>query len=182
MVLVDGRPVLVKVAFAVQLAILRVLGVGRILQQFDDLLGGQVVRNVAYLPLEWLDVALASADHLLLLHLHEKLLSLLLRELVELALALCFLLLGWHLGDGPFCSFALHALPVALRSVRRLAVPRVKLVGDAWVCGDARLLLRQELVVLCLLGQELSLNVVGLRGLLHLIELVRQGFPGLVWL
>lgn len=62
--------IFVEVAFTVHLAVLRVLGVCRVLEEFYDLLGGEVVRDVADLPLEWLDVALAS-DHLLLLHLQE---------------------------------------------------------------------------------------------------------------
>lgn len=106
----------------------------------------------------------------------------LLRKLVELALALCFFLLWRYLGDDSFCSFALHALPVALHSIRCLAVPCVKLVGGELVDRDPRLLLREELGVLGLLSQELSLNVIGLGVLLHLTELMRQGLPGLVWL
>ena len=57
----------------------------------------------------------------------------------------------------------------------------MELVGELVSC-DSWLLLRQELVVLGLLGQELSLNVVRLRVLLHLTELVGQGFASLVWL
>lgn len=58
----------------------------------------------------------------------------------------------------------------------------MELVGSELVSCDSWLLLCQELVVLGLLGQELSLNVVGLRVLLHLTELVCQGFASLVWL
>ena len=71
-------------------------------------------------------------------------------------------------------------MPVALRSVRRLAIPLAKWVGGELVSGDPWLLLCEEFVVLCLLGEELSLNVVGLRVWLHLTELLRQGFAGLV--
>lgn len=106
----------------------------------------------------------------------------LLRELVELALALSFFLLWRHLSDDSFRALTLHALPVALGRFGGLTISWVELVGSELVSGDTRLLLRQELVVLGLLGEELSLKVVGLRVLLHLTELVRQGFAGLVWL
>jgi len=47
------------------------------------------------LALKWLNIALATADHLLLLlHLEEELLALLLGEMVKLGLALSFFLLG----------------------------------------------------------------------------------------
>lgn len=44
------------------------------------------------------------------------------------------------------------------------------------------LLLGQQLVVLGLLGEELSLDVVCLLALLHLAELVGECLAGLIWL
>ena len=58
------------------------------------MLSGEIISNAAKLALQRLNVALATANHLLLLHLQEELLALLLGELVELGLALCFFLLG----------------------------------------------------------------------------------------
>ena len=106
----------------------------------------------------------------------------LLRKLVELALALSFFLFWRHLRNNSLCFFVLHALSVALSDFRHLSVAWEKLVGRELVSRDPWLLLRQQLGVLCLLGKELSLNIVRLRALLHLTELMRQGFAGLVWL
>ena len=117
LILIDWRPVLIEVAFSIRLAILRVLRVRGVLQQLDDLFSGEVVRNVAYLALERLDVALATAHHLLLLYLHQKLLAVLLGHLVELALALAILLVRRGLSDDTFGAVAVHSLSAALDTI-----------------------------------------------------------------
>ena len=105
----------------------------------------------------------------------------LLGELVELALALAFFLLGRDFRDHAFGSFTLHAMPVPLCAIGDLT--ECKLVGSELLSSRAwLLLLGQQLVVLGLLGEELGLDVVRLLALLHLAELVSQCLAGLIWL
>ena len=62
LILIDWCSVLIEGAFLIHLSILRVLRVSCVLEQLDDLFSGEIVRNVAYLALERLDVALAAAS------------------------------------------------------------------------------------------------------------------------
>lgn len=129
--------------------------------------------------MQWLDVALAAADKLLLLlHLQEELLALLLGELIELALALAFFLFRRDFSYDAVGGFGGEAVPVCLGAIRHLG--ECELVGSELVRSCAWLLLSQELVVLGLLCEKLCLDVVGLLALLHLTELMSQCLASLV--